>query len=94
MGTHRIIEGSAFGPDVLKVIASAFEEAWVEIADKFSPGEQEDAREQLAQAIIAAARGDTHEVSTVRDAGIRAKQSKYPSLFDGLPLPSRDTSVS
>jgi len=83
MRAQRIIEGAAFGPEVLKVLWQAFDEAWASIADKFAPEEQELAREALAQAMMSATRNDTSNVAMLRDAGIRAMHIKYPSRFDG-----------
>lgn len=35
MKARRVIDGAAFGPDALKVIGQAFDEAWDEIAGNF-----------------------------------------------------------
>lgn len=85
MRPPRINEGAAFGPEVLNVVAQAFDEAWASIADKFSPAEHAQARDDLADAIMNAARDDSDDVARVRDTGVRAVQLKYPSRFGGLP---------
>lgn len=85
MRPPRINEGAAFGPEVLNVVAQAFDEAWALIADKFTPVEHAQARDDLADAIMNAARDDSEDVPRVRDTGIRAMQLKYPSRFGCLP---------
>ena len=37
MQARRLIEGSTYGPETLKVIGKAFDDAWAEIAGHFSP---------------------------------------------------------
>jgi hypothetical protein len=56
MRARRIIEGAAFGPEVIRTAIEAFETAWSEIADRFDAAEYEAARESLAAAIISSAR--------------------------------------
>jgi hypothetical protein len=83
MKALRIIEGASFGPDVLNVIRTAFEESWQEISGVFSPGEYEDAREVLALAVMMAARDDSNDPRPLREAAIQATKRRYPSRFDG-----------
>ena len=35
MRARRLIDGASFGPDALKVIYQAFDEAWVSVAGNF-----------------------------------------------------------
>jgi hypothetical protein len=82
MRARRIIEGSAFGPEVIRTASEAFEAAWNEIADRIDPGSHEEAREALATAIIAATREDSSDAEVLRGAGLRAMARIYP---DRLP---------
>jgi hypothetical protein len=82
MRARRIIEGSAFGPDVIRTATAAFEAAWAEIADRIDEGLHEKARETLAAAIIAATREDSADVDLLRGAGLRAMARAFP---DRLP---------
>ena len=75
MRAQSIIEGAAFGPEVLKVVRQAFDEAWTAVADSFTPGEWEAARETLATAMMSATRDDSADVARLREAGIRAMYS-------------------
>ena len=43
MCPRRINEGSSFGPEVLKVVSQAFDEAWAIIEGKFTPEEHDHA---------------------------------------------------
>ena len=85
MRARRIIEGAAFGPTVLKVVMQAFDEAWVAMSPNFTPDEYDNARTDLAMAVMNAAREDVDDVGRVRDAGERAMRLKYPSRFGGVP---------
>jgi hypothetical protein len=81
MRARRIIDGAAFGPDVLRVVRQAFDEAWEQTSPVFTDTEHENAREVLAHAVMSAAREDSTDVAAIRDAGIRVMRRQYPSLF-------------
>ena len=87
MRARRIIEGAAFGPEVLRAASEAFEEAWAEIANRFGPSSHEAAREVLAAAIISAVRADGADPEVLRGAGLRAMARAFPDRF-ASPLPS------
>ena len=91
MRPPRINEGSSFGPDVLKILSDAFDEAWQAVVGNFSPTEYDQARDTLAEALMAGVREDSDEVERLRDVGIRAIQLKYPSRFGGLPQAGQGT---
>ena len=84
MRARRIIEGAAFGPTVLKIVMQAFDEAWVAISPNFPPVEHDDARADLAMAVMNVAREDVDDVARLRDAAERAMRLKYPSRFGGV----------
>lgn len=87
MRARRIIEGSAFGPEVIRTAVEAFEAAWNEIADHIDESLHEEAREALAAAIIAATREDSADADLLRGAGLRAMARAFP---DRLPPHSGD----
>ena len=93
MRPHLINEGSSFGPEVLKVLSDAFDGAWDAIAGNFSLTEYDQARETLAEALMATAREESNDVERLRDAGIRAMHSKYPSHFGGVTESGRGTKI-
>lgn len=87
MRARRIIEGASFGPEVLKVVSQAFDEAWASVAPTFTAGEHDDAREALAHAVMSAARQDSNDVATIRDAAVRAFMRHYgPRFGDSSPF--------
>jgi hypothetical protein len=95
MRAQRIIEGAAFGPEVLKVVWQAFDEAWASIADNFAPDEHEIAREALAQSMMSATRDNTSDIAVLRKAGMRAMYLRYPSRFDcQAPIETGDHDIA
>jgi hypothetical protein len=60
MKARELIGGMALGPEDLKVIGQAFDEAWLEIAGNFGsdPQEIEAARLKLADAFLSVAHDD------------------------------------
>jgi glycosyltransferase A (GT-A) superfamily protein (DUF2064 family) len=93
MRARRIIEGAAFGPDVLRAASAAFDAAWAEIADCFDPTMRDEARERLAISIISAARGDSTDADLLRRVGLGAMARSYPHHLNIPPdQPSADAS--
>ena len=90
MRARRIIEGSAFGPEVIRIAVEAFEGAWSQIADRFDANEHEAARETLAALIISSTRETSRDVHLLRGAGLRAMARAFPGRFL-VQLPLSDT---
>ena len=69
MRARRLIEGSSFGPETLKVVSQAFDQAWASIEPHFQ-GEPDKAIEQarlrLAHAVLVVAHEDAADVEPVR----------------------------
>jgi hypothetical protein len=72
MQAWALIEDSAFGPDAIKVMGQAFDEAWEDIACNYSDVLREGARLQLASAILLIAKDGNLDVATLKKAGIDA----------------------
>jgi hypothetical protein len=49
MKARQLIDGASYGPDALKVIVKAFDEAWVMIAGNYDSASVEAARHQAGQ---------------------------------------------
>jgi len=81
MRARRIIEGSAFGPEVIRVASEAFETAWSEIAGRFDPTSHDGVRETLATAIISATRADSTDAELLRRTGLEAMARAFPEQF-------------
>ena len=85
MRARRIIEGAAFGPEVIEAARAAFDAAWAEIADRFGTELREAARERLATAIISAARENSTNVDMLRRVGLDAMARDYPQRLAARP---------
>ena len=75
MKARQLIETASFGPDALKVLYQAFDEAWQSIAENFGerPQDIELARVKLANAILSAAReGPGIDVETLKVAALKS----------------------
>jgi len=59
MKAAKILAGCTYGPEALKIIGKAFNDAWAEIAEHFAGDADRAAaaRERLAHAILIAAKG-------------------------------------
>ena len=84
MRARRIIEGAAFGPDVVRTASAAFVAAWAEIEERFQDI-RDVARERLAQAIITATRDDSTDMELLRRAGLQALARAYPQRMAPPP---------
>ena len=62
-----------FGPDALKAIGHAFDEAWAEIAGNFGnePAVIESARLKLAEALLSVADDDSRDVEALKQAALQ-----------------------
>jgi hypothetical protein len=79
VGSPQLIDGASYGPEALKVIGQAFDEAWRDIAGNFgddSP-DVERARNRLARAILSLAHDDTRDVSALRRAALERMALDY-----------------
>src|SRR5262245_57237603 len=79
MRTHSHMWAAWYGPQTIKAMMTAFDEAWelVQFDVEASPQSFEAVRLRLADAILAeAARGD-RSVSTLRNAGLMAMAIQY-----------------
>jgi len=74
MKARKLIEGSVCPPEALKVLDKAFEDAWAEIAHKYKGDAHviEQARLQLAHAVLAVSSGDSADPDEVKTAALRA----------------------
>ena len=66
MKARELIEGASYGPEALKAIGRAFDEAWASIAGNFSDDQVAAARLRLANALLAVARNNSRDVETMK----------------------------
>jgi hypothetical protein len=99
-----LVAGAWFGPEALKAMGEAFDQAWADIAGTFgsSPGVIESARVRLAEAMLSVATEDSRDVAALKAGALQAMAKNYRSGIRRLvklpgPLaleaPSRDRSA-
>jgi hypothetical protein len=67
MKARDLIRRAGFGPDTLKVVLQAFDEAWLSVSVQYtSPATIEAARLKLAKAIIAVSRQDSRDPEVLK----------------------------
>jgi hypothetical protein len=73
MKARKLIGGMELGPEALKVIGYAFDEAWQEVAGNFGsdPQEIEAARLKLADAFLSVAHGDLLDPRVLKRAALQ-----------------------
>jgi hypothetical protein len=76
MKARRLIEGASFGPDALKVLSQAYDEAWAILAAGYGNDQSaiEIARLRLANIILGLMREDIRDPAWLRDAALRHYQ--------------------
>ena len=82
MKAKQVIEGATLGPEALKAIGEAFDQAWADVDDVFAgPLAKEVARLYLANAMLAVATDDSRDVDALRSHGLSALALKYPQTI-------------
>ena len=81
MKARRLIDGAAFGPETVKAMGQAFDQAWVEIAGNFGtvPVEVESARLMLAEAMLSIATEGSTDVAALKAGALQAMALDYRS---------------
>jgi hypothetical protein len=71
--------GSTYGPETLKALDQAFDEAWLSIEANFNedPRTIENARLKLARAIFSVASDDRRDVETLKAGALAAMALAY-----------------
>jgi hypothetical protein len=83
MIARSMITGAAFGPDAMKVVGQAFDEAWDQIAGSFGgdPTSIERARIRLAEALLSLATDESREVEPLKRGALEAMARRYKCLY-------------
>jgi hypothetical protein len=81
MKARRLIDGASFGPETLKAVGEAFDQAWAEIASNFGDIEIEDARLRLAEAMLSVATESSTDVAALRAGALQAMALDYRSVI-------------
>ena len=79
MKARRLIDGAAWGPETVKAMGEAFDQAWTEIAGNFgdSPVEIEVARSKLANAMLSLATEGSTDVAALKAGALQAMAMEY-----------------
>jgi hypothetical protein len=79
MKARQLIDGASFGPEALKAISQAFDEAWREIAGNFGDdsGDIERARHKLATALLSVASEDSRDEELLKQAALQRMALDY-----------------
>jgi hypothetical protein len=79
MEADKLIDGATYGPEALKVIRQAFDEAWTSIAATYGhyPQDIERARLRLARAVLSVAQDGTQTVGQLKVAALQAMALGY-----------------
>jgi len=87
MRARQLIDGASFGPDTLKAVGQAFDQAWVHIAGNFGndPSDIERARLRLANAMLSVASEDSRDVAVLARAALEAMALGYRNRPVGQP---------
>ena len=76
MMARDLIDGASFGPDALRVIGRAFDEAWVSIAGNFSTEQVAGARLRLANAVLSASNEQSRDVEALKRRALEAMRAR------------------
>ena len=76
---RQLIDEASYGPEALKAIGRAFDEAWVQIAGNFGddPIDIEKARIRLARALLSVADDDSRDVRVLTQAALQRMALDY-----------------
>ena len=81
MKARKLIDGASFGPETVKAMGQAFDQAWAEIAGHFgdSPSQIENARLKLAGALLSVATDGSTDVAALKAGALQAMAMDYQS---------------
>jgi hypothetical protein len=77
MNAHPLIDGTSYGPDALKVLAQAYDDAWAAVAGNFGEGSVEAGRMRLANALLSVANENSRDVETLGRGALEAMALSY-----------------
>jgi len=92
MRAAKILAGCTYGPETLRIIGKAFDDAWADIAVHFAgdTGRAEAARERLAHAVLVAAMKDSRDPERIKTMALQIMALSYRGswLDPGGMIPS------
>jgi len=85
---RALIDGASLGPDALRAVGQAFDEAWAEIASHFAqdPAQVEAVRLTLANALLSIADDASRDVLVLKRAALQVMTQNYTTLPMGAKI--------
>jgi hypothetical protein len=77
MKSRHLIDGASFGPDAMKAITQAYDEAWSVVAGNFAEDAVEAGRVRLANALLSVAFQDSRDVHALTRGALEAMALSY-----------------
>jgi hypothetical protein len=77
MKARQRIDGASYGPEALKAMTQAFDQAWSVIARNISRDASEAARLRLANALLSVATEHSREVESLKRQALQAMALSY-----------------
>lgn len=78
MEAQKLLDAAPYGPETLKVLKQALDEAWASIASTTTPDMVENTRLSLAHAIVAHACSGKRDCATLKAVALDAIQKHPP----------------
>jgi len=84
VNARQLIYGAWYGPEALKAIGQAFDQAWQQIAPNFGddPTDVGKARIRLAHALLSVADNESRDVGVLRQAALQQMALDYKKRWD------------
>ena len=84
MKARSLISRASYGPETLKVIGQAFDDAWSEIGRHFQGDATKTAlvRERLAHAVLAVAEPDSRDAAALKATALQVMALTYRRRLD------------
>jgi hypothetical protein len=77
MKAHPLIDAVSYGPDALKAITQAYDEAWAVVAGNFGESSIKAGRLRLANAMLSVAGDDSRDVEALKRRALEAMAISY-----------------
>jgi hypothetical protein len=83
MKARALIDGASYGPETVKAMGEALDQAWAEIASNFGDSrvQIENARMKLAEALLSIAAEGSTDVAALKAGALQALALDYRSGF-------------
>jgi hypothetical protein len=79
------LEDASFGPEALKAMVQAFDQAWSVVSGNISQGTSETARLRLANALLSVATDDSRDVGVLKREALEVMALSYYAVPSDNP---------